>query len=104
MLTDPNFPQDPLWRNRSRSPVRSGIGQGDQGIANLVIITGLPMADDHIQIQALEVNSLLIMALPMSVNVVSSFCGLGGSSRILLSMQHRKCLLSYSLITLVAHA
>ncbi|KAK0507808.1 hypothetical protein JMJ35_009697 [Cladonia borealis] len=49
-----NSEHDPSRRDRSKSSVEEEVGQDDQSIANIVIITGLPNANNDIQIQALE--------------------------------------------------
>ena len=36
--------------------MKADVRQGSRGIANIVIITGLPMANDQVQVQALEVK------------------------------------------------
>ncbi|KAL2048159.1 hypothetical protein N7G274_000070 [Stereocaulon virgatum] len=45
---------DSLRRSRSNSPVKYESGREAQGIANIVIVSGLTMACQEIQIQALE--------------------------------------------------
>ena len=59
-MTDLVFLQDSSQRSRSTSPVKYDSGREDRGIANIVIISGLPMASEETQIQALEVSSLMI--------------------------------------------
>ena len=60
--TDLAVLQEPSRKHRSKTSVEEEVSQDDQSIANIVIITGLPNANNDIQIQALEVRQSRALA------------------------------------------